>query len=490
MLGKNTLSKFILPCPAIRWHLFVLLVGASESLPVHAQQAPFTTTYDSQGRATQVGGLDGSTVRYLYDQQGARIDAQNPNGQITRYTQTVQRPTSAPGARPKGVTNTTPALSSVAASHPARTLPSVGLTVLTSTAVRASASNIGTYEFGLTDALDTPRVEQTFTLRNDSKAPLTLERMEPSCHCTTAVVQPPKGSTPSPAETALPTLGPGQQVSVHVAVNLAGDAPGRLTKSVAVYVKGDAWPAALLQVSGNLRPSLTFSPALLDFGPVKTTGERSLTLKAILDPRLVPGGVPPPLVSSNHAIHIISTPAIMSDPARPGSPKTLTATYTLTLRQAPMGPVTGTISFVPEERPGLPVAKPALPFPLISAALTSATALLSGQVTGDLTPSPQSLAFGPIPIGRETTRQVLLSAQTPDAAQKLRVESASRWLIGRLLDAGSAPMTGQAVTRVLQVTLSPQAPPGVLQSQLKIILSNGQRLIVPVSAYVIPTAQP
>jgi len=84
---------------------------------------------------------------------------------------------------------------------------------------------------------------------------------------------------------------------------------------------------------------------------------------------------------------------------------------------------------------------------------------------------------------------VLLNAQTPDAAQKLRVESASRWLTGHLLDAGSAPMNGQAVTRVLQVTLSPQVPPGVLQSQLKIILSNGQRLIVPVSAYVIPTPQ-
>jgi len=105
-------------------------------------------------------------------------------------------------------------------------------------------------------------------------------------------------------------------------------------------------------------------------------------------------------------------------------------------------------------------------------------------------PSLQSLAFGPIPIGRETTRQVLLNAQTPDAAQKLCVESASRWLTGHLLDAGSAPMNGQAVTQVLQVTLSPQAPPGVLQSQLKIILSNGQRLIVPVSTYVIPTPQP
>ena len=52
------------------------------------------------------------------------------------------------------------------------------------TAVPASG-NVGHYDFGTVSPLDTPQVEHTFVLRNNTKVPLVLTRLQSSCGCTT-----------------------------------------------------------------------------------------------------------------------------------------------------------------------------------------------------------------------------------------------------------------------------------------------------------------
>lgn len=361
--------------------------------------------------------------------------------------------------------------------------------------VGPAASTSNAYNFGQITVLDTPRIVHTFTLKNTGKMPLTLTKLQPSCACTTATIQTSRGEATT-ANSPLPTLAPGQQVAVQVTVVPEHVTPGVLSKFVSVFVQGLEQPITILQITGTVRPSLSFEPHVLDFGQAKAGTAHSLTVTASLDARLVPAGTRPLLVSSNPALQVTGGLLVNSAAAAPGmGPSTATparagetapatrmavCTYTITLaRDAPLGPILGDLSFWP----AMPAAGTALA-PSAASLLTSLSVRLAGQVVGDVSAQPGTLAFGKVPRGEESARQVMLTAASGTALTNLKVASASPWLSARLggLPA-SAAGKGEA-SRALEIRLRPDAPPGMLQTQVKVTLANGQHLLLPVSAYV------
>lgn len=396
---------------------------------------------------------------------------------------------SVPVPRPGGLLPAT--APGAATAFPSRKLPFAGLRVVQAENVQALAPNQAQRDFGAVSALDTPSIEQTFTLNNSTATPLVLDRFQPSCHCTTAAVE---GAL---AGAALPTLAPGQEVSVRVTVSLADLAPGPLLKSVMVFTKGSQLPAAALTLTGQLKPAVTLSSSLLDFGRVAVDKPQTLLLMATLDPRLTERGVPPTLVSNNPDIQIIPQPDVISrlkpnpktggkSPKAGGKAPTDAAligshqrTYRIKLSPAAAGPITGSLYFVSSGHD-----------PKVSSALANATVLLLGQVTGDVAAQPSVLAFGNVRLGQGAVRQIVLSGKDPADVTSLKITSASPFLTAKLNTATPIFSGGQLLPAscVLEVTLAPQTPPGMLQTQVKILLPNGQRLLVPVSAFISPVS--
>ena len=75
-------------------------------------------------------------------------------------------------------------------SHPAiNSLPDAGLAVVSAEGLQLNGRNQAKFDAGQLSALEVGQVEHRFTLRNESDQAVTVARLEPSCHCTTAVVE-------------------------------------------------------------------------------------------------------------------------------------------------------------------------------------------------------------------------------------------------------------------------------------------------------------
>ncbi len=91
---------------------------------------------------------------------------------------------------------------------------------------------------------ETP-LTHTFLLRNDTKTPLTIERVAVSCDCVQVLV----------AETrSLPVqIAPGQTVPVQVTLNPRRLVPGLVSKSAWVYLHGGGNNGLRLELRGTVR---------------------------------------------------------------------------------------------------------------------------------------------------------------------------------------------------------------------------------------------
>ena len=330
--------------------------------------------------------------------------------------------------------------------------------VPTPVSLKAASSALARYDLGETSLLDQPEIVHTFLLRNDGSAPLILESLVPSCHCTTAIVG---------TDGTLPTLAPGGQVSVQVKIVVEPYMSGPLDKWVVVYAKGTVEPVTKLEITGTLRPSVTLMPEAVDFGTVAAGQARAQTVTATFDSRLLSAGAAPNLLSSDPDVQIVPNPA--DEGVTPPSSLLRTFSYRVTLaRDAALGPVRGLLHFAPTAgaaaASGLSLADgPAVP--------------LTGEVAGAATAQPSLLAFGVVRRGRPGIGHITLSAQNATVWESVKIASDGPWVTARL-----APSS--AARRTLNVTLNPDAPAGSVQSQITVLLANGQRLRVPVSAYV------
>ena len=126
----------------------------------------------------------------------------------------------------------------------ARAAPN-GLTVVPGTGDRQTDATTVQYNFGTRRLSDESPLEHTFTVRNGGAVPVTLDRLQSSCGCTSAVVG---------GDRSLPlTLPPGAFVPLRVTVSPHRLLPGEAHKSVWVYAHGGGDAVLLLEMVGTLQ---------------------------------------------------------------------------------------------------------------------------------------------------------------------------------------------------------------------------------------------
>ena len=350
-------------------------------------------------------------------------------------------------------------------------VPFAGLSIQPQQGTALPYANQASRDFGTLSPLDTPNVQALFRLKNETDKPILLDRLQPSCHCTHVEA--------IPVQTGALIVAPGQTLTLHVTVDLAGHPAGGLEKSVSIYVPGQTQPAALLLMRATLTPLVSLTPTLLDFGVPPAGKPEQRTITVTVDPRLASGGSLPALRSSSPFVRLLAQPVIVTatTAAQPASTP-LTRTYSVILSpDTPIGPINGVLSFAPPAGGSADAAQ----------TFAGSSVLFMGQVKGEVGALPQSLAFGPVKQGEEAIRQIALTGNTAGDVKELRVASPSLYISAHLLPLSPSFGVGnQLVTnvRTLVVTLSPQAPAGTMQTQLRVSLASGRRLVIPITAYV------
>lgn len=336
-----------------------------------------------------------------------------------------------------------------------------------------------------------PVVHHTFALRATNEA-IQVTRLSPSCHCVGAFLT-------GKEKTNLPlTLAAGEETNVSVSINLSELRPGAFTKSVLIYAKKSPdspeflWKQ--LTVQGNLLPAVSFAAVgkanvdlfVLPLGTVNLSvsivdGTPGTMIVAKLDPRLLSGASKteiPPLVSSN--------PGIQAKRGADGGAKGTIHYWVSVARDAPIGSLVGTISFAP-----LATDKS-----VRATAWRSASLVVTGEATGDIAARPQVVAFGLEPQAGENpvktvakeqsfSRTVTLTGKNAATFEGVKVESDNPDIT-----AGVLTMTTPTAERMLVISLAPSAAkrvaengPAFFQARVTVRLANGQRLILPVSAF-------
>lgn len=371
---------------------------------------------------------------------------------------------------------------------------SLSLAVMADGGTECPAPSLARYAFGQASALDVAPLEHTFVLRNDNSVPLTVERFQASCGCTSAVV--------GGAGVTLPlTVAPHQVIRVHVSVDPAHLSAGVVSKDVWVYARGQAAPAITLEMNGVVQPLASFSPPVADFGRGTSKVARPILLTVTLDRRLISGTNPLHLISSDPDILITAVPAPPAPLGADLSKETAdasvvslsgtTRTYRLTLApKAHLGVLNAALSLVPATS-GSPKASPSL---------AGATVPIVGEVIGDIAASPAAFAFGTVGAGQGAVQRVLLTGATPAALTGLRVTCGSPYLSARLrrpdpvqqpIQQPSAPPSQSAVASgkmLLELSVSPRMPAETLETQVIVTTTHGERLVLPVYVSVVGSA--
>ena len=392
-------------------------------------------------------------------------------------------------------------------------LQPVELHVLSTGSVTVVTSGTGIYAFGRVDPLVQHEMQQTFVLRNDSNIPLIGLRLQSSrqgdMHVLAAVENSRAAPRPIPPNAVLPTVPPHQKLTLIVSLSLLGLPLGRVHETLAVLIPDKAQTVALMEINGELVPPVRFSSASLDFGRFAAGESRVAMLNLDLNPRLAPLGSVPKLFCSNPDVRIDPLPLREQDKRKsPLLSKEQRAAglyaYRIVLPDtAPLGAVEGAIrvAYIDPPTPAslAPLRSnvpniPPVPLPpaVVADALRNVSVQLSGEIVGDVSAAPASVAFGLVTQGKPASQSLQLSGRKIKALEGVQINSPSLWLSARLTNANSPSPAGRlpgiiqrgSRTQTLEILLSPQAPVGRLQTSLTLTLSNGQRLVLPVSALV------
>lgn len=319
------------------------------------------------------------------------------------------------------------------------------------------------HDFKTVSLLAQRSVVHTFTLRNTGAAPVTVRGARSACGCISTVA----GSAGAGEGTV---VAPGATTEVRVELDLGKVPAGPLRKQIEVVGEGAASPVlATLEMVGTLAPVAVFDPPLLDLGRVEAGAGKQQEVSVALDARAVADGrswpepaVVTPSGTVSTAVRVTPLPEAPAEATDAAGVRRLVRRYRLTLgKDAPVGNVSGTLTF---------------PAPAEPAALRGAVAFVSGEVYGDLTSTPQLVAFA----GGQRVRRVRLEASGAAAFAGLKVTSASPHLTARLVPAAAG------ATRELEVTLAEGAPASLTESSVEVTTAAGLRLVLPVRIYPLP----
>jgi hypothetical protein len=389
------------------------------------------------------------------------------------------------------------------------------LTVVAIDGVKAEEPGVGKLDFGAVDSLQNAKVEHDFILRNDTREPITIGRLQPTCGCTSVLMGEGNETTK--------TLAPGEEVKARVSIDITRFR-GPIHKAVRAFGP-DNTLLATMDITADVQGVVNFSSRQIDFGTVNFGTPASQPLIMTLSPSVPLTGALPKLVSSNP--HVVITPMAgkganaSAAMAKAGAAQNERYYSVAVSPKAPIGQLSATLSFdlppatetAVAPTAGQPTtdvgdghsqvkikAVGALDSGLI-AALRGTVVIVTADVVGRIAASPSMVVFG---NAVEATRQVTLTSASAAILKKLKIRSASPWITARLLstkekkqaknvshpvpvagDAGTGNESARA-TATLEVTLSPKAPVGTLETQLHILTADGEDLSLPVLAEVEP----
>jgi len=126
------------------------------------------------------------------------------------------------------------------------------LTIVTGAGTMQADDATARYDFGTRRLSDESPLEHLFTLRNAGAAPVTVDRLQSSCGCTTASLS---GDLDLPL-----TVGPGGLLPVRVRIAPHRLAPGPVEKSVWVFTHGASDAPVLLEITGTMQDDPDTAP--------------------------------------------------------------------------------------------------------------------------------------------------------------------------------------------------------------------------------------
>jgi hypothetical protein len=234
-----------------------------------------------------------------------------------------------------------------------------------------------------------------------------------------------------------------------------------------------------MEILADITEAVAFSPGLANFGKVFAGTPKSIPLSITLSPRIQLQGALPQLVSSNPKVRVT---AGLPDGVAPAQTGPNVHHYTLTaLPELPAGPIAGTVTFAP-------LAAGAAT-PEVAQVLAHASVQLAGDVAGRIAAQPNMAFFG---TNRAATIHIALTASVAGALQGAKATSPSQWVTARVVPPTAAPAGTIATptarpaqaTAVLELSLDPKTPAGKLDTQVTITTDGGDRLLLPVLAYL------
>jgi Protein of unknown function (DUF1573) len=346
----------------------------------------------------------------------------------------------------------------------------------------ALEASVGLFTFGTTHVLEKPVIEATFTLKNTSTKPLTIEKIAGSCECITAEFV---GKSK--------TLAPDATADVKVLLDTALTKPGLVQKTVLVHTKENPDGAsARLQIQGRLTPLVTFQPFQLSFGNIPTGEARK--------PQIIVATFAPELVKALKERTISAPPLIADDPnirVRPSMSqlglKPDQIRYDVQVApNAPNGTLLTTVSFGSASSTRRVLFLPASTNPAdspLTGFQSSIPVVVSATIQGNIASEPRLLAFGPVERKDSKTRTRTVVIAAPDTILKtIRFTCDNPKVTIKPL----SPLSSDAKTITLEVTLPANLQEGLLQAKLLAISTEkGEKgkpdktetLAIPISAF-------
>jgi hypothetical protein len=393
-----------------------------------------------------------------------------------------------------------PAAPAPAAPAAAQT-PSAPDEILTVVEVDGAKKNGDTgaiFDFGIVSPLDTDHFEHTFVLRNDNKDPVIVDKIPPTCGCTTVVVEGAK-------DQQFPmTIDPGKDIHVHTSIDAGHLSGGSFVKNVLVYLHGKSTPSHTLQLTGNMRAAISVDPMNLDFARVKRGQSAALPVTVLIDRRMLAKGWTPKVTSTVADVTVApisekDAKALAAKQPRsngPGMPQVASTTtaddphyaslyYKLTLsKKARIGYFWGQISIPHNDAAAaLPGSTPGSKY-----AQQPNYGSVHGEVYGDISASPTNCSFGTVTQNTPVnSARITINGVSEEAVRDLKVESPNALIHCKLNPVD--PKTPTA--RDLELTLDPKVAPGPFQSEVIVRTKKGDEIAISAMAYVMaPTPQP
>jgi hypothetical protein len=333
------------------------------------------------------------------------------------------------------------------------------LTVVeTDGAVKADPAD-GRFDFGEFDPLDKPKLEHTFTLRNDNAVPIEIAKIHTSCGCTSAVVE---GSAPNKYPV---TVAPGQTIHIHTTVDMGHVDDGPFSKSVFITLAGHDSPSHKLDLWGNRMGALVLDPQDVDFSQSHVGETPSRTVGLSINRKLLAGGKDPKVTCTVDGVTV--TGPLGEENGEMYSRRSYRVTLGKHMR---LGAFWGQLEAATD---------PAV----AGASSLRAPGFIHGEIVGDFTVVPNNVTFGSPEVGAPIAEQaVTVRGNVENALRGLTARSLSPLIHVRLAPAD--PNTPE--TRQLHLTLRPDAPAGGFHGEVIVGTPSGGEMVVTAQAYIRP----